>query len=573
MSGDEDQPYLADIAKQMEGLDFDDLTPEAPKAKSEPTGAKKAKGMRARTKKVKPVADDEVEAANYTSSTVVPDGDPSTDEIFSERDVIAKRIAELKRFDEPVAHAIITDATKANLSDLAIETLIKPLADTLGIGVSAAKKFWRETKEEAIGAANAANAKGRVEETERFERKLHEQRQRESAEERDRLWSSCSHIAMSKTLLADMEKLAHRRGLVGEGASIRGSYLTASSRFNKKSAINLLRLGAPSGGKNFVIDLTLALIPTECVVRMSSGSPLSLVYYGGEDEDALKHKIIYVPEAAVIAEKNHVESPLTVMLRILISEGRLDHNVAVPQADGPAETLHIKRNGPVAVIITSARDNVEDELLTRLMTSDADESQKQTLAVLSDVLSVEDRDVNDTEIEQWLDFQRWLMAEAPYEVVIPFRQAVRLAFNERWEEARRRGENQKIQLRLRRDVHGVLTAIRTSAILHKAQREKDASGRIVATIDDYRHAHEAFDEGLARLYKTKTPETSLAVVKAVEEMAVGAGIGVKVTVSSLMLKLGIRALSQIASKTLKTVASLSLSISLAAMGARQPANT
>ena len=540
VSGDEDQPYLADIAKQMEGLDFGDLTPEASKAKSKPTGAK-VKNMRAKTKKAKSasVADDEAEAADYTSSTVVPEGGPSPDEIFSERDVIAKRIADLKRFDEPAARAIIADATKANLSDLAIETLIKPLANTLGISASAAKKFWTEAKEEAIGAANAANAKGNAEEHERFERELAEQRQREKAEEHDRLWSSCREIAESQTLLADMEEVARKLGLVGEGASIRGAYLTASSRFNKESAINLLRRGAPAGGKNYVIDRTFVLIPADDIVRMSSGSPLSLVYYGGEDEDALKHKIIYVPEAAVIAEKNGTESPLTIMLRILISEGRLDHNVAVPQADGPPETLHIKRNGPVAVIITSARDNVEDELLTRLMTSDADESREQTLAVLSDVLSMEGRGVNDEEIEPWLDLQRWLAIEAPYEVAVPFRWAIKEAFDERLKQAERRGENPKIQLRLRRDVHGMLTAIKTSAILHKAQREKDARGRIVATIADYRHAHEAFDEGLAHLYKTKTPETALAVVKAIEDMGATDAIGVRVTVSALMLRLGI----------------------------------
>ena len=134
-----------------------------------------------------------------------------------------------------------------------------------------------------------------------------------------------------------MEAFARKLGLVGEGASLRGAYLTASSRFNEDSAICLLRRGAPAGGKNFLFDRTFALIPDDDIIRISSGSPLSLVYYGGEDEDAFKHKIIYVPEAAIIAEKNKVESTLTIMLRILISEGRLDHNVALPQADGPHE--------------------------------------------------------------------------------------------------------------------------------------------------------------------------------------------------------------------------------------------
>ena len=66
---------------------------------------------------------------------------------------------------------------------------------------------------------------------------------------------------------------------------------------------------------------------------MSSGSPLSLaVYYGGGDEDALKHKVLYLAEAAILADRRASESPLAVMLRTLISEGRLDHgNVALPR--------------------------------------------------------------------------------------------------------------------------------------------------------------------------------------------------------------------------------------------------
>jgi hypothetical protein len=69
-----------------------------------------------------------------------------------------------------------------------------------------------------------------------------------------------------------------------------------------------------------------------------------------------KHKVIYIPEAAVLAERNGVESPLTFMLRTLISEGRLDHQVVMTQASGPPVSTHVKRNGPVVVIITSARD-------------------------------------------------------------------------------------------------------------------------------------------------------------------------------------------------------------------------
>ena len=325
----------------------------------------------------------------------------------------------------------------------------------------------------------------------------------------------------------------HDLGVVGEGASIRGAYLAASSRLCRHGALCLLRRGAPAGGKNFLVFKTLRLIPDDAVVHMSSGSPLSLVYYGDGDEDAFKHKVIYIPEAAILAERNGVESPLTFMLRTLISEGRLDHHVVMTQASGPPVSTHVKRNGPVVVIITTARDNVEDELLTRLVMSDADETGKQTQAVLAGILARDFRRVDDEEIRPWLDFQRWLETDAPYDVEIPFRPAILEAFNELWDEIR------TVPLRIRRDVNALILAIQTSAILHKAQRERDAAGRIIATLDDYRHAHEAFDSGLASLYRTKVPDTALAVVRAAEAMGATDVIGVKITVSGLMTKLGI----------------------------------
>ena len=450
-----------------------------------------------------------------------------------DRDAIVTRISELKPLDEEGARAIVADVVKAGFSDLAVERLIKPLAEALGVNIPAAKKFWKDAASAAREAAAAQTVKASDEQRARIEQEAAEQRRRETAGEYDRLWSSCKTIAESPTLLADMEEVVHDLGVVGEGVSIRGAYLAASSRLCRHGALCLLRRGAPAGGKNFLVFKTLRLIPDDAVVHMSSGSPLSLVYYGDGDEDAFKHKVIYIPEAAILAERNGVESPLTFMLRTLISEGRLDHHVVMTQASGPPVSTHVKRNGPVVVIITTARDNVEDELLTRLVMSDADETGKQTQAVLAGILARDFRRVDEEEIRPWLNFQRWLETDAPYDVVIPYRPAILRAFNELWDEIR------TVPLRIRRDVNALILAIQTSAILHKAQRERDAAGRIIATLDDYRHAHEAFDSGLASLYRTKVPDTALAVVRAAEAMGATDAIGVKITVSGLMTKLGI----------------------------------
>ena len=450
-----------------------------------------------------------------------------------DRDAIVTRISGLKLLDEEGARAIVADVVKAGFTDLAVERLIKPLAEALGVNIPAAKKFWKDAASAAREAAAAQTVKASDEQRARIEQEAAEQRRRETAGEYDRLWSSCKTIAESPTLLADMEEVVHDLGVVGEGVSIRGAYLAASSRLCRHGALCLLRRGAPAGGKNFLIFKTLRLIPDDAVVHMSSGSPLSLVYYGDGDEDSFKHKVIYIPEAAILAERNGVESPLTFMLRTLISEGRLDHHVVMTQASGPPVSTHVKRNGPVVVIITTARDNVEDELLTRLVMSDADETGKQTQAVLAGIMARDFRRVDEEEIRPWLNFQRWLETDAPYDVVIPYRPAILRAFNELWDEIR------TVPLRIRRDVNALILAIQTSAILHKAQRERDAAGQIIATLDDYRHAHQAFDSGLASLYRTKVPDTALAVVRAAEAMGATDAIGVKITVSGLMTKLGI----------------------------------
>ena len=65
----------------------------------------------------------------------------------------------------------------------------------------------------------------------------------------------------------------------------------------------------------------------------------------------------------------------------------------------------------------------------------------------------------------------------------------------------------------------------------------------MATIDDYRHAHEAFDEGVSSLYGVKTRKEIIAVVKAVEAMGGAPGKSVKVTVAALKSALGINSKS------------------------------
>ena len=393
--------------------------------------------------------------------------------------------------------------------------LIKAIHKSTKLGIRMMRAAWKVLVERAKAEAWTDGAAER----ERTKAAQEARWQHEREQERDRLWASCKRLAESKALLKAMERTAHRLGVVNEGQGVRAAYLTCTSRLLASTAIRLLRLGAPASGKNLVIEKVFALIPASAIVQVSGSSPKSLAYYEGDDPDALKHKIVYVPEAQIIASKHGEENDFAIMLRSLISEGRIVYQtVVVSKNGGPPETVTIIKNGPIAAIITTAR-NVDAELKTRLLVMDTDESGAQTVAIAKRILSQVGKA---PDLTPWLDLQTWLELDAPYKVEVPFKEAVFTAFG-KW----RAGFLESSALRIRRDVSSILTAIEASAVLHKAQRKTNADGAIIAEFADYKHAHAAFDEGLSTVHGHASPKV-IATVKAIEEIqaeAQGGGEG------------------------------------------------
>jgi hypothetical protein len=152
------------------------------------------------------------------------------------------------------------------------------------------------------------------------------------------------------------------------------------------------------------------------------------------------------------------------MIRILLSEGELDHHIPLPSGEGRApKTIHIKRRGPIVLLMTSAREDVEPEMLTRLLSSDADESNRQTRLVIKNILTPAYAPVDADEIARWIDLQQWLAHDSPYEVTVPFRGALADAYTQLIERY-----PATVQLRMRRDVTALIGAVEASAVLHRA---------------------------------------------------------------------------------------------------------
>ena len=141
------------------------------------------------------------------------------------------------------------------------------------------------------------------------------------------------------------------------------------------------------------------------------------------------------------------------------------------------------------------------------------DSAEQTRAVLA-ALAEEDRPVPD--LEPWQGLQVWL-ASTDARVTIPY--AKTLA-----------AEVPAVAVRIRRDFGTVLNLIRAHALLHQASRQRDASGRIVATLDDYRVVRDLIADLVSDAAGATVAPTVRETVEAVSRLGGGGG---EVTVTAV----------------------------------------
>jgi hypothetical protein len=315
-------------------------------------------------------------------------------------------------------------------------------------------------------------------------------------------------------LMQHIVQLAHDEGVVLEEASILVTLLVVTSRLTDgKKAMAMLRRGAPSSGKNYVVDVVLKMLPNEDVIMVSGASSKAIYYLGGSDENSLKRKVLYIPEAAAIAARGGDEHELTLALRNLLGEeGVLTYITADAGGNDYGEerlTRVIRKNGPIAVILTSARENVEPELCTRLIENYSDEKEGTTHLIQTRLAQRAAGQLSARKgpltLEIMREINRLLDLNGPQTVIIPFAPTM----VQLWQ------AQAQVMVRTRRDTSQVLAAIEASALLHQLQRERDKYGRIVADVEDYAIAFQACGQGMKSL---ASPEVKPEVIQFVETL-------------------------------------------------------
>jgi hypothetical protein len=253
-------------------------------------------------------------------------------------------------------------------------------------------------------------------------------------------------------------------------------YLAATSRLLAMRLgtmpVHLLLLGPPSAGKSYAVKVALGLLPDESKHELDAASPRVLIY----DNAPLEHRVLVYGEADSLPAGE--DNPAASAVRNLAQDNCLHYSVTVRDTEtGEFTVRNIEKPGPTVLLTTSVKP-LGGQLMTRLFTLDVSGDADQVKAALTMQASIETNGATPID-DALIDFQAYLQAMAPWDVVVPFAPQLAAEIGK-----------STAATRVVRDFQRLLSLIKAVAILRHQRRDRDQHGRLVATIDDYRTVYE-----------------------------------------------------------------------------------
>jgi hypothetical protein len=316
---------------------------------------------------------------------------------------------------------------------------------------------------------------------------------RAQAEARDReAWQACQQLAREGRILDSFAKALERSGVAGETRVLKLLYLALTSRLLDKP-VSIAVKGPSSGGKSYLTERVLRFFPDSAYHALTAMSERTLAY----SEEPIKHRFLVIYEAEGMSGDF-----ATYLIRSLLSEGRVRYETVEKTRDGLKPRL-IEREGPTGLIVSTTALKLHPENETRLLSLTVTDTQEQTRGVLS-MLAEEER--LEADQKPWHALQQWLESpSATRTVTIPYAKALA-------------GMVPPLAVRLCRDFGALLSLIRAHAILHRATRERDGRGRLVATLDDYVSVRELVADLVSEGIEATVPGSVREAVHAVARL-------------------------------------------------------
>jgi hypothetical protein len=323
--------------------------------------------------------------------------------------------------------------------------------------------------------------------------------------EADAAWIACQRLAEEPDILDRAARTVAALGVAGEVAAVKLLFLALVSRLLDRPVSVALK-GPSSAGKSYIVEQVLRLFPPEAFYCLTAMSERALAY----SAEPLRHRTLVIFEAAGLSG-----DMASYLIRSLLSEGRLDYETVEKTKDG-LKARRITREGPTGLIVTTTAVSLHPENETRLLSVPVSDTQEQTRAVLA---ALANGHGETPDLAVWHELQRWL-AGGPNAVSIPYAGALAALTPPK-------------AVRLRRDFGAVLTLIRAHALLHRASRDLDAAGAIVAMLDDYAAVRALVEPLIAAGVGATVPATMRETVEAVADLLDGKGEEVTVSITKI----------------------------------------
>jgi hypothetical protein len=305
--------------------------------------------------------------------------------------------------------------------------------------------------------------------------------------------AACRELAESADILSEFSRDLEQCRLVGERVNAEILYLALVSRLLDK-IVSVAVKGPSSGGKSYLVKLVMNFFPESAYCRFTAMSEKTLLY----TEEPLSHRHIILSEAAGLSGDFQ-----EYVIRTLLSEGFLEYEFVEKTSEG-LRPRRITKEGPTGFITTTTRDKLHAENETRYLSLTVTDTREQTRRVFR---ALADGSDDEPDRARWHALQVWL-EEAEHRVTVPYANDL----------AEKMGD---VAVRLRRDFSVVLSLIKAHAILHQATRDRDAAGRIIATLGDYSRVRELVSGLIAEGVEATVPKTVRETVEAVENVIDG----------------------------------------------------
>jgi hypothetical protein len=342
----------------------------------------------------------------------------------------------------------------------------------------------------------------------------------------DAEWDRCKKLATKRNILTAFAAELRARGFVGSLDTPKLIFLVLVSRILRRPVSLVLR-GLSSAGKSYNVESVLPFFPGTAYFDRSGMSERALVY----SEESFEHRVLYIAEADAVAG----EGLGAYFLRTLISENRLVYETVEKDGDRLV-TRTIEKAGPTGVILTTTRLRLNAENETRMLALTVPDDPALTRAIMKAIARRDDEVAGSEPREAWRALQKWLELGAERRVTDENGFLLTLA-----------NLVPTVAVRLRRDFALVRSLVFAHAVLHQARRERDAGGRVIATLEDYTEVRRLVGgilaEGVGATVSAEVRETVTAVQQVIACAPLG-GMTVNVAQVQDELRLDRRATSR-----------------------------